>query len=68
MTLTEVLPEVQSLSKPDKLRLFRLLAQELEQVEDLIPLGQSYPVRSPDRAFEAAQALLDALEADRRRS
>jgi hypothetical protein len=63
MSLTEVLPEVQMLSRLDKIRLIQLLAQELERDEDdLIEPGRSYPVWSPDRAFSAAAALLQALE------
>ena len=63
MSLTGVLPEVQGLSRLDKIRLIQLLAQELEQDEaGLIEPGRSYPVWSPDRAFTAAAALLQALE------
>jgi len=58
-----MLPEVQSLSRLDKIRLIQVLAQELEHDEsDLIESGRSYPVWSPDRAFTAAEALLQALE------
>jgi hypothetical protein len=64
--LAEVLPEVQSLSRLDKIRLIQVLAQELEHDEsDVIEPGQSYPVWSPDRAFTAAEALLQALAVDR---
>jgi hypothetical protein len=67
MTLTEVLPEVQTLSRLDKIRLIALLAQELERDEGaLIEPGRSYPVWSPDRAFSAAAALLEALEEEKR--
>ncbi|HKI36627.1 MAG TPA: hypothetical protein VKA46_32520 [Gemmataceae bacterium] len=63
MSLTDVLPEVQTLSRLDKIRLIQLLAQELERDEEgLIEPGRSYPVWSPDRAFTAAAALLQALE------
>jgi hypothetical protein len=55
MSLTEVLPEVQSLSRIDKIRLIQFLAQELERDESgLIEPGRSYPIWSPDRAFSAA--------------
>ena len=65
MSLTEVLPRVQSLSKLDKIRLIQILAQDLERDEGgLIEPGRSYPVWSPDRAFAAAAAMLQAL-ADR---
>ena len=63
MSLTEVLPEVQTLSRRDKFRLIQLLAQELAQDDDgLIEPGRSYPVWSPDTAFTAAAALLKALD------
>jgi hypothetical protein len=67
MSLVEVLPEVQSLSRLDKIRLIQILAQDLERNDnDLIEPGRSYPVWSPDRAFTAAAALLQALEEDKR--
>jgi hypothetical protein len=67
MSLAEVLPEVQSLSRLDKIRLIRFLAQELErEAGGLIEPGRSYPVSSPDRAFAAAGTLLQALEEDKR--
>jgi len=62
MSLTDVLPEVQALSRLDKIRLIQFLAQELVQEESLIESGRSYPVWSPDRAFTAAAVLLQALE------
>ena len=68
MSLAEVLPEVQSLSRLDKIRLIQFLAQELERDEsNLIEPGRSYPVWSPDRAFSAAAALLEALEDEKGR-
>jgi hypothetical protein len=63
MSLAEVLPEVQSLSRLDKIRLIQFLAQELErEAGGLIESGRCYPLPSPDRAFTAAAALLQALE------
>ena len=63
MSLVEVLPEVQSLSRLDKIRLIQVLAHELEQNESsLIKPGQSYPVWSPDGEFTAAAVLLEVLE------
>jgi hypothetical protein len=65
MSLGEVLPGVQSLSRLDKIRLIQFLAQELERDDaGLIESGRSYPVWSPDRAFSAAAALLHALAED----
>jgi hypothetical protein len=63
MSLTEVYPAIQTLSRLDSIRLIQLLAQELEQDEGgLIEPGRSYPVWSPDRAFAAAAVLLQKLE------
>ena len=69
MSWTDVLPEVQTLSRLDKIRLIQFLAQELERDEEIpIALGQSYPVWSPDRAFPAAAALMQALEDEKKQS
>ena len=69
MSFVEVLPEVQALSRLDKIRLMQFLARELEQGdESLIEPSQSYPVWSPDLAFPAAAALLQALEDEKGRS
>lgn len=67
MSFLELLPEVQALSRLDKLRLIRLLAEDLAQSEEAMPLkpGQEYPLWSPDRAFDAAAVLLRELEAER---
>ena len=66
MSLAEVLPEIQSLSRDEKIRLMHVLAQELEQeLGELIETGRSYPVGSPDREFAAAAALLQALAEDK---
>jgi hypothetical protein len=63
MSLAQVLPDVQSLSRLDKIRLIQLIAQELEQDESgLIEPRHSYPVWSPDGAFTAAATLLQVLE------
>jgi hypothetical protein len=66
MSLAEMLPEVQRLSRLDKIRLIQFLAQELEGDEEgLIEAGRSYPIWSPDRAFTAAAALLQALDEEK---
>jgi len=66
MSLGEVLPDVQSLSRQDKLLLIKLLAKELaDQESALIEPEQSYPIWSPDSAFPAAVALMQALDEER---
>jgi len=66
MSLTEVLPEVQALSRIDKIRLIQFLALELEREESgLIDPGRSYLAYSRNRAFAAAASLLEALEEEK---
>jgi hypothetical protein len=66
LSLAEMLPEMRSLSRGDKIRLIQFLARELEQDEStLIQSGQSYPVWSPDCDYSAAAALLQALDAEK---
>ena len=69
MSFAEVLPIVRNLSRVEKLRLIRLLADDLTQIEESTPFeaGQTYPLSSPDRAYEAAAVLLQELEAERTR-
>ena len=66
MSLVEILPDIRSLPRADKLRLIQLLAQELAEAEasPLIEGGREYPVWSPDQAFEAAETLLQTLRAE----
>jgi hypothetical protein len=69
MSFMEMLPEVRALSQIDKLRLIQLLAEDLAQAEEtsLLAAGQTYPVWSPDRAYDAAAVLLRELETERPR-
>jgi hypothetical protein len=69
MSFVEVLPIVRNLSQIEKLRLIRLLAEDMAQVEESMPFeaGQTYPLSSPDRAYDAAAVLLRELEAERPR-
>jgi hypothetical protein len=69
MSFVEMLPEVRALSRIDKLRLIQLLAEDLAQTEERawIAPGQTYPLWSPDRAYDAAAVLLSELEAERNR-
>jgi hypothetical protein len=67
MSFVEMLPEVRALSRIDKLRLIQLLAEDLAKAEEstLFAARQTYPVWSPDRAYDAAAVLLRELEAER---
>ena len=63
MSFAEVLVEVQTLSRLEEIRLIQILAQETGREEGaLIEPARSYPAWSPDRAFSAADTLLEALE------
>jgi hypothetical protein len=66
MSLVELLPDIQSLPRADKLRLIQFLAQELAEAEGTAALmsGQSYSVESPDQAFAAAETLLQTLRTE----
>jgi hypothetical protein len=66
MSLAEILPNVQNLSRVDKLRLIQFLAQELAAGEGdpSLAAGQPYPVWSPDQAFAAAETLLQILRTE----
>ena len=60
--LAELIAEAKSLSRADKLRLIQLLAEDLAGNEGGgIEADQSYAVWSPDRAFDAADVMLQTL-------
>jgi hypothetical protein len=64
MLLAEMLPKARALSRMDKLRLIQQLAEDLAQAEATSPFvaDQTYPLWSPDRAYDAAAVLLRELE------
>ncbi len=73
MSIAEVLPTIRALSRVDKLRLIQVLAEDLAQDgtgEQVVPFeeNQTYPIWSPDRAYEAATVLLQELELERTRT
>ena len=65
MTLTEVLPAVRQLTAPEKLKLIRLLAEELDGDEASFPLahGKVYHLPTPYGSYGVAQTLAEALAA-----
>lgn len=69
MSITELLPAVHSLPDPDKLQLIRILAEDLtgNTQSPLDHLTGSISVWTPHRAFDAADALLAALQTDDQR-
>lgn len=63
MKLAELLPMVRQLSAPDKIRLIRILAEELDTSEDISPLEPQkiYYVQTPYDAFGAGETLMQAM-------
>jgi len=62
--LTELIPEVQHLSMADKLKLIRVLAEELDTGEDISPFvaHKVYDILTPYTSPGAGSALMNALE------
>jgi hypothetical protein len=67
MSLSELLPKLKSLTRADKLRLIQIMVADLAQEEGvpLIEVGVTYPVWSPYHAFDAAEAMLSALDEEK---
>ena len=66
MSMTELYSVVQALPRGEKLRLVQLLVAELARDEGICALqeGDQYPIWTPYDSFDAAQALLQALESE----
>ena len=66
MRLSELHPTLQALPRSEKLRPIQLMAADLarEAGVPLIETGHPHPVWSPYRAFNAADAMLWALEGE----
>jgi hypothetical protein len=64
MTLAQILPEAQRLPAVDKLKLIRLLAEDLDSGDDISPLTPHavYYLATPYDTLGAGQALMDAQE------
>jgi len=64
MTLTELLPSIQELPAMDKLKLIRVLAEELDTSDDIAPLvpHKAYYLSTPYGVSGAGQALMQAAE------
>ena len=63
MPLVELMSQIQTLPKIDKLRLMQFLATELVKEEDanFFVANQGYPVWSPYNCSEAANILMNLL-------
>jgi hypothetical protein len=64
MTMTELLPSIRQLSSVEKLRLIRILAEELDTKEELFPFqpNKVYYLPTPYGSFGAGNALMAAME------
>lgn len=64
MTLTELLPAVRKLSVLEKLKLIRILAEDLDTNEDISPLEpfKTYDLPTPYNSFSAGEILMQALK------
>ncbi|MCB0122402.1 MAG: hypothetical protein KDE58_09175 [Caldilineaceae bacterium] len=63
MTLTELLPAIHQLAAFEKVRLIRILAEDLDTAEDISPLqpNKVYYLPTPYNTFGAGQALMAAM-------
>ncbi len=63
MTLAEVLPAARRLSTTEKLKLIRILAEDLDMAEDIAPLEpfKTYDLPTPYDNFGAGEILMEAL-------
>jgi hypothetical protein len=68
MSLVELVPALQALSRADKLRVIQLLAADLAREESSEPFssGAFCPVWSPFDAFDAARILMQLLEQEQK--
>jgi hypothetical protein len=64
ITLTGVIHDVKQLSSYDKLRLIRILAEELESSKNIFPLEEdrTYDLPTPYNSFGAAEILMNTLK------
>lgn len=64
MTLTELIPIIEQLSVSDKLKLFNLLAQQLETKQDISPLEphKVYYMPTPYNVFGAGEILMETMK------
>ena len=70
MTLSELLPTIQSLPRSDKLRLIQLLAADIAREEGIAQdmAGKTFPFWSPYDSFQGAAPLLEVLGEDKEAS
>jgi len=64
MTLAEVIPIARKLSPSEKLKLIRILTEDLDTVEDISPLEpfKTYDLPNPYNSFGAGAVLMEAFQ------
>ncbi len=64
MTLADVIPIALKLSPSEKLKLIRILAEDLDTVEDISPLEpfKTYDLPTPYNSFGSGAVLMEALQ------
>ena len=64
MSLAEVLPAARRLSATEKLKLIRILAEDLEMADDISPLEplKTYDLPTPYDCFGVGAILMQALK------
>ena len=63
MTLADVLPAIRQLSATEKLKLIRILAEDLEVADNIAPLEpfKTYELPTPYDNFGVGDVLIEAL-------
>jgi hypothetical protein len=63
MTLADILPVVRQLSAAEKLKLIRILAEDLEVTDNITPLEpfKTYDLLTPYDNFGAGAVMMEAL-------
>lgn len=66
MTLADVLPNARKLSAIEKLKLIRILAEDLDNAENIAPLEpfKTYDLPTPYNNFGAGAILMQILKQD----
>jgi len=66
ITLTEILPLIRQLQMLDKLKLIRILAEQLDTGENVFPFepDKTYDLPTPYNTFGAAEILMNTLRAE----
>ena len=69
MPLAELMPQIQELSRIDRLRLMQILAAELvkEESANFFVENPEYPIWSPYNCPEAAETLMELLARKRQK-